>query len=409
MRRLTIMFALLGPGLLTAATGVGAGDLATAGFAGSRLGVAVLWTVAVGAFVKFVLGEGLARWQLVTGETILEGAIRRMGPMLAAAFLIYFLPWSFFTGAALLSACGVTTQAFAPGMSGDQGKLILAAAHSVLAVALVWGGGYKLVERVMAACIAVMFVTVIATAIMLRPDPGAIATGLVVPTIPQAMDGGLTWTIALVGGVGGTLTIICYGYWIKEKNRTTVAEIKTCRIDLGVGYALTGLFGMAMLVIANGMTLDAKGAGLIVALADRLEEGLGPAARWVFLVGAWAAVFSSLLGVLQAVPYVFTDFLRITRKSEKPVTHTSAAYRVYLVLLALVPLVQIAQPFKEVQKWYAIVGAAFVPMLAVVLLVLNGRRAWMGEYRNKPATVIVLALTVALALVAGYLQVRSKF
>jgi len=34
---------IIGPGLLVAATGIGAGDLATASFAGSLLGTAVLW------------------------------------------------------------------------------------------------------------------------------------------------------------------------------------------------------------------------------------------------------------------------------------------------------------------------------------------------------------------------------
>jgi hypothetical protein len=34
--------------------------------------------------------------------------------------------------------------------------------------------------------------------------------------------------------------------------------------------------------------------------------------------------------------------------------------------------------FKEVQKLYAVTGALFVPALAVALLVLNGRRAWVG-------------------------------
>ena len=54
---------VIGPGLLVAATGVGAGDLATAAFTGNQLGVAILWVVVLGAFLKFVLNEGLARWQ----------------------------------------------------------------------------------------------------------------------------------------------------------------------------------------------------------------------------------------------------------------------------------------------------------------------------------------------------------
>ncbi len=40
---------ILGPGILVAATGVGAGDLATAAFTGSRLGLACLWAVVLGS------------------------------------------------------------------------------------------------------------------------------------------------------------------------------------------------------------------------------------------------------------------------------------------------------------------------------------------------------------------------
>ena len=61
-----------------AATGVGAGDLATGAFTGSALGTAVLWAVLAGAALKYALNEGLARWQLVTGETLLEAAHREL-------------------------------------------------------------------------------------------------------------------------------------------------------------------------------------------------------------------------------------------------------------------------------------------------------------------------------------------
>ena len=60
---------MIGPGLLLAATGVGGGDLATGSIVGSLLGPTVLWAVVVGAFLKFVVTEGIARWQLATGET----------------------------------------------------------------------------------------------------------------------------------------------------------------------------------------------------------------------------------------------------------------------------------------------------------------------------------------------------
>ena len=68
------LWLMIGPGLLLAATGVGSGALATGGIVGSLLGPAVLWAVVLGALLKFVVTEGLARWQLATGETLLEPA-----------------------------------------------------------------------------------------------------------------------------------------------------------------------------------------------------------------------------------------------------------------------------------------------------------------------------------------------
>lgn len=112
-RRVSLIH-MIGPGILLAATGVGAGDLATGSFVGGLLGTAVLWAVVVGAFFKFVVTEGLARWQLATGETLIEGAVSRLGRVVVWCFLPYLLLWSFFVGAALMSATGVTLHAMLP-------------------------------------------------------------------------------------------------------------------------------------------------------------------------------------------------------------------------------------------------------------------------------------------------------
>jgi hypothetical protein len=103
---------MMGPGLLLAATGVGAGDLATASFVGGLLGTAVLWAVVFGAFLKFVVTEGLARWQLATVRHD-RGAVTN-GRGVIWLFMPYLLLWSFFVGSALMSATGVTLHAMAP-------------------------------------------------------------------------------------------------------------------------------------------------------------------------------------------------------------------------------------------------------------------------------------------------------
>ncbi len=153
------LLAIVGPGVLVAATGVGAGDLATASFTGSQLGVAVLWAVLVGSFLKFTLNEGLARWQLATGQTLIEGAIGRFGRIVGWLFLPYFLLWSYFVSAALMGACGVTLHAIIPLFSDpERGKIVFGIGASVIGTVLVLSGGFRLFEKIMSVCIGVMFV-----------------------------------------------------------------------------------------------------------------------------------------------------------------------------------------------------------------------------------------------------------
>jgi Mn2+/Fe2+ NRAMP family transporter len=170
-----LTLAAIGPGLLLAATGVGGGDLATGSFVGSIVGTIVLWAVVVGAFMKFVVTEGLARWQLATGDSFLEGLAHHFGPGVIWAFLPYLFLWSFFAGSAQISACGVAMHAIFP-VFGDatQGKIFFGALSSLVGLGLVLRGGYRLFEKIMRGCIAIMFVTVVWTALALWPGTGEI-------------------------------------------------------------------------------------------------------------------------------------------------------------------------------------------------------------------------------------------
>ena len=393
------LLAVILPGFLVAATGVGAGDLATASFTGSQLGTAVLWAVVVGGLLKFVLTEGLARWQLVTGETLLEGVAHHFGPIAGVLFLPYLFLWSFFVGSALMSACGTTLHAMIP-LFGDaaNGKLVFGVLSSLVGLLLVLAGGFKLFEKIMGVSIVIMFAIVVTTAFMLWPGTREVLSGLMIPRIPDAEGAGVTWTVALIGGVGGTLTMLCYGYWIREKGRAGTEAINLCRIDLATGYCMTVLFGIAMVIIGSTIEVEGKGARLLITLAERLEEPLGLTGRWLFLVGAFCAIFSSLLGVWQAVPYLFADiwwlFIKRTRGAAPIDLTKTVPYRFYLFAIAFLPMVGLFMSFKEVQKLYAVIGSLFVPMLAAGLLILNGRRAWMKDSANRPLTTAVLAATL---------------
>ena len=404
------LLTVLGPGLLVAATGVGAGDLITGGLAGSEVGVVLVWAPLVGALLKWTLNEGLARWQLATGTTLLSGWCTHLGPVFRWGFGAYLLLWSFVVGGAMVNACGVAGAALLPFGDPASARVGWGVAHSLVGLALVRRGGFRLFEGAMSAAVALMFLGVLATAAWLLVDAGPVARGalgdaLLHPSLP-ADAGGRAWLVGVLGGVGGTVTLLCYGYWMAEHRRRGAAGLRTCRLDLGVCYLLTGLFGAAMIVIGAQVPMQGSGSGVAVELAAQLGARFGEAGRVVFLAGFWAAVFSSLLGVWQGVPYLFADFVG----GGRGVDTTSPVYRGSQLALALVPLPLLVLSVRSVQLGYTVLGALFMPLLAATLLVLNNRTRLVGvAFRNGPLVNLGLAATLALFVLIGWEELRDVF
>ena len=148
-----------------------------------------------------------------------------------------------------------------------------------------------------------------------------------------------------------------------------------------------------MVILSDGLQLSGKGPPSSSTLPIASARRRMPRSRSLFLAGAWAAVFSSLLGVWQAIPYLFADFwhLQSQKKSLSPdhfkpyqVDTRGKSYRGYLIALALVPLLGLGYDFQIVQKAYSVFGALVMPMVALTLLLLNGREAWVGQsLRNR--------------------------
>ncbi|MFT4603814.1 MAG: Mn2+/Fe2+ NRAMP family transporter [Rhodothermales bacterium] len=398
------VLAIIAPGMLVAATGVGAGDLATATFSGSQLGLAVLWAVVVGGVFKYTLNEGLARWQLATGTTFIEGAVRHLGPAVGWVFLPYLVLWSFFVGSALMAACGVALHAVLPVFEeAGTGKAVFGVVASAVGLSLIKLGDFRRFEQLMGFLVGLMVVTVLTTAFFLWPGVGPFFSGLLIPSIPDADGSGLVWTVALMGGVGGTVTILCYGYWIRERGRSGAEHMRLCRWDLAAGYGVTVLFGLGMVVIGSSVALEGRGADLLVRVGEVLQTRVGTAGKVLFLGGALAAVFSSLLGVWQAVPYLFADVWYGLRGGSPGLgLGSTLAYRRFQWALATVPALGLLASFRQAQLLYAVVGAAFMPLLALALLILNSRPSLVGGLRNRGLSVAALTATLAFFVWAAF-------
>ena len=393
----------VGPGLVIAATGLGAGDLIAASVAGAKFGTTILWAAVLGAIMKYVMNEGLTRWQLATGTTLLEGWVQRLPKFISIYFFIYLLAWSFIVAGALIAGTGLAAHALFPEISVEQWGIF----HSLLALVLVLVGRYTLLEHLMKIFMGLMLLLVLICAILVAPNISDILRGLLVPSVPE---GSILFIFAVIGGVGGSVTLLCYGYWIRERDWNKPQDLPRSRVDLTVAYVLTGLFGVAIMIISAGVNPDVMtGPDMALGVANQLEEVAGPFGKWCFLIGFWCAVFSSMLGVWQGIPYLFADFIQqYAWQPEKPlrVNTRSTAYRGYLAYLALPPMLLLlaGKPVWLVIV-YAVAGAFFMPLLCVLLLLLNNRRSLLGDLKNGLLTNLVLLGSVVLFGLLLYMEV----
>ncbi|WP_234397019.1 Nramp family divalent metal transporter [Bacillus massiliglaciei] len=367
---------IIGPGLIVAATGVGAGDLVAALVAGTNYGLVFLWAILIGSIFKFVLNEGVGRWHLMSGMTILEGW-HLMGKWATGYFGVYSIIWGFVYGAAGTASCALAMAALVPALSLTQWAII----HGILAFILVWSGKYKIFENVMNVLIGLMFITVVGSAVLVIPQLGNVMN----TAVPELPKGSLIYALGLIGGVGGSLTMASYGYWLKENKWSGPFFIRAVRTDSAIAYIVTAIFTIALLVLGAGLLYGTNttisGEKGLVDFASILGNELHPSVRYLFLVGFWSASFTSVLGVWNGVPYLFADFIRTVRhkKVSDEQLSTSKPYRFFVLWLTFPPMLLhiLGKPVALIIA-YGALGSIFMPFLAITLLYLLNKKKYIG-------------------------------
>ena len=396
----------IGPGLIMAVSGIGASDVISATIAGREPRHSFALGVGAGRVFKVVPTEGLARWQIASGITIVEGWARHLPRWVLRLFFGYLILWSIAVGGALLSGCGLAMVNITQGrVSFTAGAL----AHAAVVFLFIFTARTKRFASVMKPLIAVMFVSVVGCAAFTLRDPAQVALGLFLPRIPA---GSGPYVLSLIGAIGGSLTLLNYGYLLREEGADHPENLARVRIDLAIAYSFTAVFGLSIMLIADRVFFS---AGIAVSdgeavsrMAGLLATLLGPAGFYVYSLGFWAAVLASLLAVWQTVPHIIAECWSLLRERTAP--HEEAArqrrYRGGLIFMAAaaVPFAFLGKPLLLVVA-FTILGSFFIPFLAATLLHLNNRVAWASPVRqNRFPTNLLLGFAVALFLALGVMK-----
>ena len=238
---------LAGPGLVVAATGIGSGDVVSATVGGARYGVVLLWAIAAGAFFKFVLSEGIARWQLATGKTALEGWAEHLPAV--GQVVLRRLPGDLDRRGERLADQRDRPRHRQPHRRRHPAIVGRGRAQPDRRSLFVLLGGYGNFEKLMKLLVGVMGFSILVCAGFTLHNPLTAVAG---PACSRPFPlGSGTYVLSLIGGVGGSITMLSYNYWMREEKMRGAGFLSYVRGDIAIAYIFTALFGISIMLIAN--------------------------------------------------------------------------------------------------------------------------------------------------------------
>src|SRR5574338_482557 len=430
---------LVGPAALTAAGMIGAGAVATRLLAGAWFGFDLLWVALyVIPMVIFTLDSASRVAANSGGRGMLEMVRTDIGAWLAwfiflAAFAVNIIVNMSQMSAMVEGAYGAL--GMLPPSRPGTGIVLVTVGLTALSVVLGVLGGYKRVEKIMTALLIVILVSFIVVAIKGLLDYttwGPLAAGLV-PTVPadisvvgaDRMRSGYTQMMAIAGQALPPTVFITYGYLSANAGYTAAhakqAFWKTVQ-NLGV---IWGLFSVVVIVAGTtalhnvytghgpsylGVTHYSQIESIPVAgqvLGPAFPGALGFLAPRFFSAGLFAAGFTTLISVALTMTYLCMDIAR------RDWHFTSKNRGFQWVFASWIAVPAIVAPFWSLpallKAILAMVGNLLLApvAVAVILYFINARQ--MGEFRASAGRNVVLAITLAFALVLAVTGVVRFF
>ena len=392
-----------GPGLVFFMTAIGPRDLVSNSVAGAAYGYGVIWTVALILILRFAALEASGRYILATGENLLAG-YQRMGKWVSWLLLISAMLKRHFGAVFEIVLFGSTAHLLVP-LATRHSTAIWSLVFWSLGLGLMYWGRYRMVERLSKPFILLLGGSVLATALLSRPDLGAIVRGVLVPVVPeeQASYSFALVFMALLGAGAPSLSNLNYAAFVHEKGWRDPSFLRSQRLELLL--SVVGMFAVGVLIqVAAAETLRPHGKELsrIEDLVPLFSEHLGTAGHIVLGVGLLAAAFTTFIGACTGYSLVVSDvFHRAIRPSEE-ISHEMIeagagelpAFRGWILWFAITPLYVLFTDWRPVMLVLlaSAMSVIVMPVTIVILLRLTSDRRIMGEHVNRWWTNVVLAL-----------------
>jgi Mn2+/Fe2+ NRAMP family transporter len=399
-RRLTIFFAILGPGIITANVDNDAGGIATYSIAGAHFGYSLLWTLIPITVALIVVQEMSARLGAITGKGL--GELIRENYGLRSTFYLLI--------ALLVTDIGNTVAEFAGWAAALEIFGIPRWVSVPIGAFVVWWivvkGNYKTVEKIfLIAC--TIYLTYIVSALFAKP----VWKDVLKQTFNPRIESSAAWVLMIIGIVGTTIAPWMQFYLqssIVEK-RIGPAEYRLSRWDVIVGCVLTDVVAF-FIIVACGATLFP--AGIRIEGAEQAALALRPlAGKWAGTLFAFGLANASLFAASilpLATAYSICEGLGFEAgvdKSWAEAPQFNTLYTSMIVIGAGIILIP-GVPLFPVLFLSQVLNGLLLPFVLVFMCLLVNRTDLMGEHVNGRVwnwiawgtCVVMILLTLALVV-----------
>jgi Mn2+/Fe2+ NRAMP family transporter len=392
-RRLTLLLAVVGPGLITSNVDNDAGGISTYTQAGAQYGYALLWSLIPMTIALYVTEEMCARMGVVTGKGLSDLIREEFG--FRSTFFVMFI--GFFVDLANVVAefAGVAASMQIFGVS----KYIAVPIAAILVWSLVMRGTYRQVEIIfLVAC--GFYLTYVISAIMAKPDWIMAAKGVVIPNLHFEAGYLLTLT-ALVGTTIAPWQFFYLQAGFVEK-KVGPRQYGQARADVLVG-SISCMIIVFFIIVCTAATLHASGQFNISDASEAAKALIPLAGKWAGLCFAFGLLNASLFAATilpLSTAHVICEGLGFEAGIDHKFSEARIFYSLYTILIGvgagiiLIPNV----PLWKILIFSQVGNGVWLPVVIIFILLLVNRRDLMGEHVNT-LTFNIVAWITAIAMI----------
>jgi NRAMP (natural resistance-associated macrophage protein)-like metal ion transporter len=400
VKKMTLFFALMGPGIITSMVDNDAGGITTYSLAGAEYGKALLWSLIPITLALIVVQEMCARMGVVTGKGLSDLIRERFGAKITFYLMIVLV----------LTNLGNTMAEFA-GISASLEIFGISKYISIpMSAAFVWWlvvkGTYKSVEKVfLGACF--FYAAYIICGFIIKPDWGDVARQLVTPTF--SMDA--RFLTMLIGVVGTTIAPWMQFYLqssIVDKG-LKVGDYRYARFDVIQGSIIVNVVAFFIIVVCAA-TLFKDGIRIETAkdAALSLYPLAGKYCSWLFAFGLLnASLFAASILPLSTA-YFVCEGLGWEASIDRKFIEAPQFYAVYSlsILIGAGTILLPNFPLIKIMLFSQVLNGIVLPVILIFMLILINDKKLMGHYTNGPiSNTIAWATTVVMIILSIFLIV----